>query len=386
MKIRKILITIVSVIILSLFAIIASISYNIGMNYGVTNAENIRTNRAQTAEMHTKQVKSVLVTKVKNTKINNLINSSGRLISLNNITISSEVQGRLIGSNTFKKGTELKEGEIVFSVKNTDLKLLIKAKKSRFMSLLSSTLPEIKVDFNNEYTKWYNFFNTIDLEQNLPNLPKTNSAKEKNFIITRLILAEYLSIKSDEERLSKYTVLAPFDGLITKSYTDIGANVNPGSPVVDFIRKNDMEIELTVNTSEIKFINIGDLVTFTDNDKTFKGKIVRKGMFVNPKTQNISVFSSIEYNEGSLYNGMYLNAIINTKGTENSFKLPRRSIFDEDKVFIVDSKQKLKVKTVNIIAYQEDDVIIDNIANNTLVVNEPLINVEQGTMVKAILK
>ena len=386
MKIRKILITIVSVIILSLFAIIASISYNIGMNYGVTNAEIIRTNRAKTAEMHTKQVKSVLVTKVKNTKINNLINSSGRLISLNNITISSEVQGRLIGSNTFKKGTELKEGEIVFSVKNADLKLLIKAKKSRFMSLLSSTLPEIKVDFNNEYTKWYNFFNTIDLEQNLPNLPKTNSAKEKNFIITRLILAEYLSIKSDEERLSKYTVLAPFDGLITKSYTDIGANVNPGSPVVDFIRKNDMEIELTVNTSEIKFINIGDLVTFTDNDKTFKGKIVRKGMFVNPKTQNISVFSSIEYKEGSLYNGMYLNAIINTKGTENSFKLPRRSIFDEDKVFIVDSKQKLKVKTVNIIAYQEDDVIIDNIANNTLVVNEPLINVEQGTMVKAILK
>ena len=386
MKIRKILITIVSAIILGLFAITASISYNIGMNYGVANAEMIRTNRAKTAEMHTKEVKSVLVTKVKNTKINNLINSSGRLISLNNITISSEVQGRLIGVNKFKKGTEINEGEVIFSVKNTDLNLLIKAKKSRFMSLISSTLPEIKVDFNNEYTKWYNFFNTIDLEQNLPDLPKMNSAKEKNYIITRSILAEYLSIKSDEERLSKYTVLAPFDGIITKSYSDIGGNVNPGSPVVDFIRKNDMEIELTVNTSEIKFIDIGDLVTFTDNDKTFNGKIVRKGMFVNSKTQNISVFSSIEYNEGSLYNGMYLNAIITTKGTENTFKLPRRSIFDDDKVFIVDSKQKLQVKTINIIAYQEDDVIIDNIANNTLIVNEPLINVKEGTVVKAILK
>ena len=386
MKIRKILITIVSAIILGLFAITASISYNIGMNYGVANAEMIRTNRAKTAEMHTKEVKSVLVTKVKNTKINNLINSSGRLISLNNITISSEVQGRLIGVNKFKKGTEINEGEVIFSVKNTDLNLLIKAKKSRFMSLISSTLPEIKVDFNNEYTKWYNFFNTIDLEQNLPDLPKMNSAKEKNYIITRSILAEYLSIKSDEERLSKYTVLAPFDGIITKSYSDIGGNVNPGSPVVDFIRKNDMEIELTVNTSEIKFIDIGDLVTFTDNDKTFNGKIVRKGMFVNSKTQNISVFSSIEYNEGSLYNGMYLNAIITTKGTENTFKLPRRSIFDDDKVFIVDSKQKLQVKTINIIAYQEDDVIIDNIVNNTLIVNEPLINVKEGTVVKAILK
>ncbi len=386
MKIRKILITIVSAIILALFAITASISYNIGKNYGVANAEMIRSNRAKTAEMHTKEIKSVLVTKVKNTKINNLINSSGRLISLNNITITSEVQGRLIGVNKFKKGTEINEGEVIFSVKNTDLNLLIKSKKSRFMSLISSTLPEIKVDFNNEYTKWYNFFNTIDLEQNLPDLPKMNSSKEKNYIITRSILAEYLSIKSDEERLSKYTVLAPFDGIITKSYSDIGGNVNPGSPVVDFIRKNDMEIELTVNTSEIKFIDIGDLVTFTDNDKKFNGKIVRKGMFVNSKTQNISVFSSIEYNEGSLYNGMYLNAIITTKGTENTFKLPRRSIFDDDKVFIVDSKQKLQVKTINIIAYQEDDVIIDNIVNNTLIVNEPLINVKEGTVVKAILK
>ena len=386
MKIRKILITIVSAIILALFAITASISYNIGKNYGVANAEMIRTNRAKTAEMHTKEIKSVLVTKVKNTKINNLINSSGRLISLNNITITSEVQGRLIGVNKFKKGTEINEGEVIFSVKNTDLNLLIKSKKSRFMSLISSTLPEIKVDFNNEYTKWYNFFNTIDLEQNLPDLPKMNSSKEKNYIITRSILAEYLSIKSDEERLSKYTVLAPFDGIITKSYSDIGGNVNPGSPVVDFIRKNDMEIELTVNTSEIKFIDIGDLVTFTDNDKKFNGKIVRKGMFVNSKTQNISVFSSIEYNEGSLYNGMYLNAIITTKGSENTFKLPRRSIFDDDKVFIVDSKQKLQVKTINIIAYQEDDVIIDNISNNTLIVNEPLINVKEGTVVKAILK
>ena len=386
MKIRKILITIVSAIILALFAITASISYNIGKNYGVANAEMIRSNRAKTAEMHTKEIKSVLVTKVKNTKINNLINSSGRLISLNNITITSEVQGRLIGVNKFKKGTEINEGEVIFSVKNTDLNLLIKSKKSRFMSLISSTLPEIKVDFNNEYTKWYNFFNTIDLEQNLPDLPKMNSSKEKNYIITRSILAEYLSIKSDEERLSKYTVLAPFDGIITKSYSDIGGNVNPGSPVVDFIRKNDMEIELTVNTSEIKFIDIGDLVTFTDNDKKFNGKIVRKGMFVNSKTQNISVFSSIEYNEGSLYNGMYLNAIITTKGSENTFKLPRRSIFDDDKVFIVDSKQKLQVKTINIIAYQEDDVIIDNISNNTLIVNEPLINVKEGTVVKAILK
>jgi len=386
MNTRKILIIIASTIILLLFGLISSISYNTGMNYGVTNAETIRTKRAKVAETHTKKIKTVLVTKVKNTTIKNQINSAGRVVSLNNITISSEVQGRLAGNNTFKKGSEVMEGEVIFSVRDTDLRLLIKAKKSQFMSLISANIPDIRVDFGNEYIKWNNFFNTIDLEENLPAFPQMNTAKEKNYIISRSILAEYLSIRSDEEKLGKYTVLAPFDGIITKSYSDVGGNVNPGSPVVDFISKGNMEIELTVNTSEIQFINIGDTVSFTDNGKKYSGKVIRKGRFVNTNTQNISVFTSINDNEGSLYNGMYLNATITTKGTENTFKLPRRSIFENNKVFIVDTEKRLKIKNVNIIAYQGDEVIIDNMLENTLIVNEPLVYATEGTIVKAILK
>ena len=75
MNTRKILIIIASTIILLLFGLISSISYNTGMNYGVTNAETIRTKRAKVAETHTKQIKTVLVTKVKNTTIKNQINS-----------------------------------------------------------------------------------------------------------------------------------------------------------------------------------------------------------------------------------------------------------------------------------------------------------------------
>ena len=386
MSIRKTLIITVSGIILLLFGMIASISYNSGMSYGVKNAETIRAENAKAAEIHKKEIKSVLVTKVKNTNIKNQINSTGRVISLNNITISSEVQGRLIGGNTFKKGTEVNKGEVIFSVKDTDLKLLIEAKKSRFMSLISSNLADIKLDFNSEYIKWKNFFQEIDLNKNLPDFPEMSSAKEKNYIISRSILTEYLSTKSDEEKLRKYKVLAPFDGIITKSYSDVGGNVNPGSPVVDFIRKGDMEIELTVNTSEIKFINIGDPVSFTGNDIIYTGKIIRKGKFVNPNTQNISVFTSINTDESSLYNGMYLNATITTKGTKNVFKLPRSAIFEKNKVFIVNSKNQLEIKEVNIIAYQGDDVIINNLENKMLIVSESLINMNQGATVKAIIK
>ena len=57
------------------------------------------------------------------------------------------------------------------------------------------------------------------------------------------------------------------------------------------IRNGKMEVELTVNTSEIEFIKVGNSVSFTDGATNFKGEIIRKGSFVNENTQNISVFA-----------------------------------------------------------------------------------------------
>ncbi len=386
MNIRKILIITTSLAILTLLVFSSMLSYNAGKSYGVKNAEEIRIANTKTSINNKQKTKSVLVSQVKNTKMTNQIKSSGRVISRNNITITSEVQGRLIGNYTFKKGTEINKGDIIFSVNNTDLKLLIKAKMSQFMRLISSVLADIKIDFDTEYDKWYNFFNKIDLDKNIPDLPQMNSSKEKNYIISRLILAEYLSIKSEEERLKKYTVLAPFNGIVTNSYTDVGANVNPGTPVVDFIRKGDMEIELTVNTSEIKQINIGDKVVLRENKNLFSGQIIRKGRFVNPNTQSISVFANINTKTNTIYNGMYLDAKIITNSKDSVFKINRRAIFDKDKVFIVDKKNKLRINKINIVSYEDNYAIIRNLKENTLVVKEPLINTKAGSIVKAIIK
>lgn len=386
MKIRKLLIIIISALILVAFSIVSMLSYNMGMSYGEQNAETIRKSRSTASLVHEKTLKSVNVITVKNTNIQSEITSSGRVVSLNNITISSEVQGRLVGDNTFKKGTEIKKGEIIFSVKNTDYKLLIDAKKSRFMNLISSTLADIKLDFNNEYPKWDAFFNAISLNNNLPTFPEIQNSKEKNFIISRSILSEYLSIMADEEKLSKYTVVAPFDGIITKSYSDVGGNVNPGSPVVDFIRKGNMEVELTVNTSEIDFIAIGNKVTFTDNGKSFNGKITRKGKFVNSNTQNISIFASINSDNNQLYNGMYLSANITTKTTKDVCKLPRRAIFSDNKVFIVNANNELEIKDLTIISKQGNNVLVSNVKENTIIVSEPLIDAKEGTLINPIIK
>ena len=56
-----------------------------------------------------------------------------------------------------------------------------------------------------------------------------------------------MSIKSDEFKLSKYFQFAPFTGSIVESYTDKGAIVNPGSPVIQIMRSDELEIETLLN-------------------------------------------------------------------------------------------------------------------------------------------
>ena len=386
MKIRKLLIIIVTVLILIAFSMVSSISYDMGVTHGVTNAETIRKSKNTDSLINETTIKTVNAIKIINSDIHSEIKSSGRVVSLNNITITSEVGGKINGNFSIKKGTNFKKGDVLFKIKNTEIKLLVEAKKSNFMNLISNNLADIKLDYPQDYIKWDNFFNSISLNTPISKLPETSTSKEKNFIISRGIMAEYLSLKSDEEKLKKYTIKATFDGVISKSYTDLGSNINMGSPIIDVIRKGKMEIELTVNTSEINFIEIGNTVHFTDNNNNFDGTITRKGSFVNQNTQSISVFAEINSRNQLLYNGMYLESIIKTKKNKDVCKISRRSIFSDNKIFTVNSNNELEVKSINIISNKGNNVIVDNISNNTIVVSEPLINIKEGTIVNPVIK
>ena len=386
MKIRQILIIITFTIVLILFGLASYISYNMGIKYGEQNAETIRKSRMSKTLVDEEKIKSVSVININNSNIQSEINSSGRVVSLNNITISSEVSGKLEGRYSIKKGTKFRKGSVLFKIKNTDIKLLANIKKSNLMNLLSSNLADIKLDFPTEYVKWNEFFNSISLNSSIGDLPKTTTSKEKNFIISRGIMAEYLSIKSDEAKLRKYTVRAPFDGVIIESYTDIGANVNIGTPIIKVIKGGNMEVELTVSPSEVDLIELGNKVVLTDGSNKFEGSIVRIGSFVNENTQNISVFVSIKSDSDLLYNGMYLDAMISSSTIKNVCKIPRRSVFLKNKIFIVNIDNQLEIMDVNIIASQGNSLIVDNIINNTLVVSEPLINTKEGTIINPIIK
>ena len=223
MKIRQILIIVCSILLVSIVCSVGYVSYEAGISFGEKNAEEIRLKRIKT------DFKDSTILKFVNTEIVTIdtipftIYGSGRVISSSNINVTSEVQGKLSSNIKLKKGTEFSKGQLLFRVQDSDAKMLLIARKSNYLNLVSNALPDLKIDFNSVFTKWESFLNSIKVDSPLPEFPNFNTNKEKNFIVSRSILAEYYNIKSDEERLKKYIINAPFDGSILEAFTDEGA-------------------------------------------------------------------------------------------------------------------------------------------------------------------
>ena len=320
-------------------------------------------------------------------KINKqIITKTGKISSFQEIPIISEVQGELIGykNSPIKKGRKFKKGEILFKVKNIEALLLLESKRSQFLNLTSSILSDISIDFPNEEDKWEKYVNSIEIDKILPEIPKLTSNKEQTFIESKSIISQHKLIKIDEERLKKYTFKAPFDGSITKTYSDIGAVITPGRSVVDIIKNEDLEIEIQVNTSELENIQIGDQIKLHYGTDTILAIIVRKGNIVNRNTENISVFAKL--NEGhNLYGGMSLTVSIDTYAEHKSVSIPERAIFGNNEVYIV-TDGKLRKKSISKLSSNYNRINITGVKDSTVIIIEPIIEAEIGMEVTADIK
>ena len=160
--------------------------------------------------------------------------------------------------------------------------------------------------------------------------------------------------------------------------------MNIGTPIIDIIRDGKKEVELNISSRDRKLISVGNLVTLTDdNEIQYKGFVSRIGNFVNAETQNISVFVEIpkKSNDGYLFNGMYLNAQIETYSKVKVCVIPRRSLISNNEIFILNENDLLEVRSINITTEQDNNIIVGNINDGERVIIEPLVNVKTGTKV-----
>ncbi|MEM6801338.1 MAG: efflux RND transporter periplasmic adaptor subunit [Bacteroidota bacterium] len=308
----------------------------------------------------------------------------GRVVSENAIDLITEIQGVIQpGQVLLKRGQRFGTGQVLFKVDDTEARLNLSSQKSNFLTAIAQVLPDLKVDFEEEYNKWEGYFNSIKVEEELPDLPEIKESKEKVFLSTRNILNQYYSIKSAEERLSKYVIRAPFSGSYQDVSLEVGSVVNPGNRVARIARSNRLELEVPFKTEDVSFLKYGTKVSVKSEDKgsEWKGRISRIGSSLDPTTQSLNIY--VQFNPGStkIYEGQYLRVDVPITRTKAVMEIPRNALLNRNEVYIVQDSV-LKVKPILVEKLNKETLFFSGLDTGTYVVVEPLLSASEDMPVQ----
>ena len=329
-----------------------------------------------------KVVKTVFTETAQNSTVPIVIPANGNLIAKNRLELYAEVQGVFQNSaHDFKTGQAYKRGETLLGLDASEYYASVQAAKSEFYNLVTSVMPDLRLDYPEAFPVWQSYLNSININKSLPPLPEISSEKVNYFITGRGINTSYYNIKNLEQRLGKYRITAPFNGVLTEALVNKGTLIRQGQKLGEFIDTSVYELELSIAKTYSDLLKLGERVTLNtiDSKETYVGTVARINSRIDQASQTIKVY--VEVKGEGLKEGMYLEAQLEAKEELNAIKLSRKLLVNESEIFIV-RDSILDVLEVEPVYFSSKEMVVKGIPDGTQILSRSVPGAYAGMLVK----
>lgn len=270
--------------------------------------------------------------------------ASGKIVSANSADLSTRIMG-FVNKVHVKVGEKVTKGQLLVSLSNADLS----AKDAQ----ANAGILEATAAFKNaekDYDRFKNLF-----------LANSASQKEMDDITTRYEMAKArleAASQMKNEVTSQFTyvnIRAPFDGIITNSYTDEGAMANPGAPLISIEAPGSFEVEASVPETEISQIKLGTEVNVNINalSKTYTGEVTEVSTSAKNTGGQYFVTVVLKTSDTEIFSGMYaaVQFPIEKKNQPESIYIPNNIIIEKGQltgIYIVTKNNKALLRWVRL--------------------------------------
>lgn len=325
----------------------------------------------------TKTQLKISTQKVLNENVEQIVEISGRVQAFNKIEVYSEVTGVFKPSNkVFREGAYFSKGQNLVKIDDEVYRNNMLAEKSSLLNQLTQLIPDLMIDYPNSVSKWESFLNEFDLEKPLKPLPSPNSSRERNYIAANNIYTKYYAVKSMEAELDKYTIKAPFNGVVTESSVNPGALVRQNQKIGEFTSTSIYELNAIAKLEDLKFLKVGQKVSLhsEDIDEDFSGTVQRINQKITPETQSVNVF--IRTSNPKLKDGMYVTAKVK-QNIENAFKVRRSLLINKQNLYVL-RDSVVSLRKVQVVGAYDDMAIVKGLPDGAMLITEKFDGIKDG--------
>lgn len=316
-------------------------------------------------------IATVFTAKVKNDSIPVFVESTGVLEALKRTELYSEVQGVMETDNgRFKAGNSFKKGDVLIAIRSSDQQAQLFSQRSSFESAITAIMPDLKADYPMEFPQWQDYLNAFSNNKAIAKLPSVKSDKLKSFLVGRGIYSNYHSLKNVEIINGKYTLRAPYDGVLISANVDPGTVIRPGQALGVFIQPLQYELETSTDALTAERLKIGQRVELSMqglSHKKWQGKVSRLVKEIDKDSQLSTFFVAVEGDD--LKEGMFLQAKVKANVIPNAFEISRASLLEGNQIYVVKNNQ-LILKTIINEYFNQNTVIISGLKDGVQILTK----------------
>jgi RND family efflux transporter MFP subunit len=202
-------------------------------------------------------------------------------------------------------------------------------------------------------------------QQDIDTADAKNRANDANLAAAKQKVVEAQANADHLRDMVAYSkITAPFDGVVTRRYADVGALVQAGTvqagtssnsnsmPLVSFEQLNRLRLEFPVPESAVAFVHVGDPVevTVSSLNKTFQGQVSRFAQKVDTATRTMMTEVDVDNTDFSYTPGMYATVRLILAEKKEALAVPIQSVSTGDKptVMVVNKDNKVEQRNVTV--------------------------------------
>jgi multidrug efflux pump subunit AcrA (membrane-fusion protein) len=210
----------------------------------------------------------------------------------------------------------------------------------------------------------------MDAYGSLQPLPEVTDQQFRMYLNRQNVFSTFYSIREQEVRLKKFTIRAPYNGVVTDHQLNPGALVQNGQMLGQFTGSDRLEIEASIPAREAQYVSPGDEITVRSTSislETYSGTVTRKNALIEPGTQSVKIY--IDISGTDLEPGYYLEGEIGGRVFSGAFKVHKDILIRDNELFTV-VEDRATLKTVELLASAGDSMIVNGLEPGTTIIDE----------------
>jgi RND family efflux transporter MFP subunit len=275
-------------------------------------------------------IPQILVKEVYPENLIPVLEISGRISGMDRVSLTPEVSGKIL-ANSFKlrTGNRFRQGQALAYLDGGIATNQWKIQMSTLMATTAEMLAEMKLDLPEQLPKWQAFFAELTLTH-LPELPETESEKEKLYLTRFQLYTQYYSARNQQKMVAKYTLRAPFSGTVAQASVSPGNLASPGMVLATLVRTDIYEIEIALSQEEAaQLARPGqEVAVIAENvQDTLKGVLKRLSNVVDRSTQTVSAVVQVRPGKHAVRDGSYAKVIMHADELPSAVEIPRSALY-----------------------------------------------------------